>query len=197
MRQLRIFIIAGCGLAVAALAGRAFFDPFSKIPGNLTLSHTVLNGTRVTMELPKLSGFRQDGRPYDVRAASGVQDIRTPNIIELKDLEAKFETTTKTLIHVAAPQGIYDSGKDFMQLHDDIRITSNTGYDIRMHNADVDFKAGKIVTNEPVSVVMTGGTITADTLVVNENGGRITFEGNVRTILHNDEGTDVTGKAAL
>ena len=196
VRRLRLFIIAGCGLAVLALAGRAFFDPFSKVPGNLSIARSALNGTRVTMELPKLSGFRADGRPYDVRAASGVQDIRTPNVIELKDLDAKFETTTKTEIHVAAPKGIYDSAKDFMKLESDIRITSDTGYDIRMHNADVDFKAGNIVSREPVSVVMNGGTINADALVVNENGGRITFEGHVRTILRNTEDAADTGGQA-
>ena len=44
------------------------------------------------MELPKLSGYRQDGRRYDVRAASGVQDIKVPNIIELNQMDATFET---------------------------------------------------------------------------------------------------------
>jgi lipopolysaccharide export system protein LptC len=196
VRRLRLFIIAGCGLAITALIGRAFFDPFSKVPGNLSIARSALNGTRVTMELPKLSGFRADGRPYDVRATSGVQDIRTPNIIELTDLDAKFETTTKTEIHVAAPRGIYDSAKDFMKLENDIRITSDSGYDIRMHNADVDFKAGEIVSREPVTVVMNGGTINADALVVKENGGRITFEGNVHTLLQNTADSADTGGQA-
>ena len=187
VRRLRKFIVAGCVLAALGLAGRALFDPFAKIPGNLSLARTTLNGTRVTMELPKLSGYRQDGRPYDVRAASGIQDIRKPNIIELNEIEAKFETTTHTQIRVGAPHGIYDSSKDFMQLRDDIRITSNSGYDIRMRNADVDFKAGNIVSREPVSVVMSGGTVTANSLVVNENGGHIVFEGDVRTVLQRSE----------
>ena len=141
------------------------------------------------------ANFRQDGRPYDVRATSGVQDIRQPNIIELKDLEAKFETTTKTTVRVAAPQGVYDSSKDFMRLNNDIRVTSDSGYDIRMKNADVDFKAGRITSLEPVSVVMSGGTVTADSLTVNENGGHILFEGDVHTVLHSRDDGAAAGES--
>ena len=184
VRRLRTLIIAGCALAAAGLVARAFYDPFSKLPGNLSLASTTLNGTRVTMEQPKLNGYRRDGRPYDVRATSGVQDIRQPNIIELSDLEAKFETSSRAVVRVAARRGIYDSGKDSIHMMDDIRVINAESYDIRMQDADVDFKNGNIVSREPVSVVMTSATINAKTLHVIENGERIVFEGEVRSLFH-------------
>ena len=184
VRLLRISIIGGCVLAVVSLVGRAFYDPFAKAPDNMSLASATLNGTRVTMEQPKLNGYRRDGRPYDVRATSGVQDIRQPNIIELSDLEAKFETSARTVVRVAARRGIYDSGKDSIHMMDDIRVINAQNYDIRMQDADVDFKNGNIVSREPVSVVMTSATITAKSLNVIENGERIVFEGDVRSLFH-------------
>ena len=184
VRRLRGFIIAGCALAAAGLLVRAFYDPFAKAPGNLSLANATLNGTRVTMERPKLSGYRQDGRPYDVRANSGVQDIRTPNVIELNQLEAKFETASRAVVRVVALRGVYDSAKDFLHMMDDIHIASETGYDIRMKVADVDFKSGAIVSGEPVSVVINGGTINANALNVAGGGETILFEGDVRTLFH-------------
>ncbi len=184
VRRLRIAIIAGCALAGAGLLGRAFYDPFAKAPESLSLANATLNGTRVTMERPKLSGYRQDGRPYDVRATSGVQDIRTPNIIELNQLEAKFETTSKAVVRVSALRGVYDSGKDFLHMTDEIHIGSDSGYDISMSVADADFKSGAIVSREPVSVVMTGGTIDAASLTVTGSGESIVFDGDVRTLFH-------------
>ena len=184
VRRLRTLIIAGCALAAAGLVARAFYDPFSKLPGNLSLASTTLNGTRVTMEQPKLNGYRRDGRPYDVRATSGVQDIRQPNIIELSDLEAKFETASRTVVRVAARRGVYDSGKDFIHMMDDIRVINAQSYDIRMSDAEVDFKNGNIVSREPVSVVLTSATITAKALNVIDNGEQIVFEGDVRSLFH-------------
>ncbi len=184
VRRLRKFIIAGCALAAAGILVRAFYDPFSQIPGDLSLAGATLNGTRVTMEKPKLSGYRNDGRPYDVRATTGVQDIRTPNIIELNNLEAKFETASRAVVRVSALRGVYDSAKDSIHMKENIRIASESGYDIRMTEADVDFKLGNIVSREPVSVVMTSGTIAANALSVVDNGATIIFDGDVRSIFN-------------
>jgi lipopolysaccharide export system protein LptC len=184
VRRIRIIIISGCALAAAGLVARAFFDPFSSLPGNISLASATFNGTRVTMERPKLTGYRQDGRPYDVRATDGVQDIRAPNIIELNQLEAKFETASHALVRVVARRGVYDSGKDFIHMTDDVHVTSDSGYEIRMKVADVDFKGGRIVSNEPVSVVMASGVINANTLDAVDNGEHILFDGNVRTLFH-------------
>jgi lipopolysaccharide export system protein LptC len=163
VRLLRVVIIAGCALAIVGLVARAFYDPFAKAPDNMSLASATLNGTRVTMERPKLSGFRQDGRPYDVRATSGVQDIRSPNIIELNQLEAKFETGGRALVRVQARRGVYDSSKDFLQMMDDIHVVGGSGFDIRMTIAEADFKSGAIASREPVVVVMSGGAINART----------------------------------
>ena len=190
VRLLRVAIIAGCALAIVGLVARAFYDPFAKAPDNMALAGATLNGTRVTMERPKLSGYRQDGRPYDVRATTGVQDIRTPNIIELNQLEAKFETTSRALMRVVALRGVYDSGKDFLHMMDDIHIASDSGVDIRMTVADADFKSGAIASREPVVVVMSGGTINANALTVTGSGESILFDGDVRSLFHPSKSGD-------
>ncbi len=188
VRYLRIAIVVGSAVVVGALIIRAFYDPFSGLPDNITVAQSTLNGTRVTMEMPKLSGFRSDGRPYDVRARSGVQDIRTPSIIELNELDARFDARGGASLRLSAPRGIYDGSKDFMQLFDGVHIISESGYDIRMKDAEMDFKQGNITSPNPVSVVMSSGTINADSLEARDNGDRILFNGNVRTMFHNSSG---------
>ncbi len=196
VRYLRLAIIIGSSVAVLALIMRAFYDPFSALPDNFSVAQSTLNGTRVTMEMPKLSGFRSDGRPYDVRARSGVQDIRTPSIIELNDLDARFDTRGGASLRVAAPRGVYDGSKDFMRLYNGVRIASESGYDIRMQDADVDFKQGHITTANPVSVVMSSGTINADSLEARDNGDRILFNGNVRTLFRSSSGGEAAEETA-
>ncbi|MDB5649694.1 MAG: hypothetical protein JWL62_1214 [Hyphomicrobiales bacterium] len=168
---------------IAALIVVSFFNPFGALPQNVTISGGNLNGTRVTMELPKLTGFRKDGRPYEVRASSGVQDVRQPNIIELNDLDARFSMADKTTVRVAAPNGVYDSTREFMDFKGEVRIKSDSGYDIAMKTAQMDFKAGTVVSDQPVTVLMSNGTVQADRLNIVDSGRIITFDGNVRSTL--------------
>ncbi len=56
-----------------------FFDPFRAfLPAGVSIDRAGLNGSRVTMSHPKMSGYRKDGRPYDFTAESAVQNLKTP-----------------------------------------------------------------------------------------------------------------------
>ena len=116
VRFLKRAIVLASAAAFLGLAGVTFFDPFGKLPQGVSVGQTTLDGTRITMELPKLSGFRKDGRAYEVRAASGVQDIKTPKIIELRQIEARVAIGPADSVNASAPIGVLDSGRDFLQL---------------------------------------------------------------------------------
>ncbi len=183
VRWLRRLIVAGSVLGLLGFLVVLIFDPFSKISGKVSISSATFNGSKITMELPKLSGFRADGRPYDVRAASGIQDVKFPNIIELNQIEAKFTTGDNTVIRLVSLLGTYDSSKDFMHFTKDVRITSETGYDALLKSADMDFKAGTVSTTEPVTVATRNFTIASDQMNMRDNGNMILFAGHVRSTL--------------
>ena len=37
------------------------------------------------MESPKLTGFKNDNRPYEVTASAATQDVRQPNLVESEE----------------------------------------------------------------------------------------------------------------
>ena len=57
-----------------------YYDPFRKIE-NLSFDSIGVSGTNVTMESPKLNGFKNDNRPYEVTASAATQDVRKPNLV--------------------------------------------------------------------------------------------------------------------
>lgn len=181
-----------CAIAVVlGAAGFALLDRLGMREVDLTLARATLNGTRVTMDAPKLNGFRRDGRPFEVRARTGVQDVRTPKIIELNEVEANLQTADRTSVRVLAPEGVFDSGADKMRLQggaDAVRVTSISGFVIVMRSADVDFKTGALRSNEPVAVTMTNGTVKSDSLDVTGNGASVSFIGNVRSVIMPEAG---------
>jgi lipopolysaccharide export system protein LptC len=191
VRLLRWGIVL-CAIAVVlGAAGFALLDRLGMREVDLTLARATLNGTRVTMDAPKLNGFRRDGRPFEVRARTGVQDVRTPKIIELNEVEANLQTADRASVRVLAPEGVFDSGADKMRLQggaDTVRVTSTSGFVIVMRSADVDFKTGALRSNEPVAVTMTNGTVKSDSLDVTGNGANVSFIGNVRSVIMPEAG---------
>lgn len=177
---LRRAILLGAVTGAGALLWIGIFKPFTTVVPDVSIKGANLDGTRVTMEQPRLSGYRKDGRPYEVRAASGVQDIRQPNLVELRDIDAKISMLDQSTLTVASPDGLYDSTREFMDFKSAVRIRS-ASYDIDMKSAQMDFKAGTVVTDKAVKVMISAGEIMADSMNVRNSGQDITFEGNVRS----------------
>ena len=70
-----------------------------------------------------------------------------------------------------------------MTLEGDIHIKNSAGYDIRLKTARIDFKTGGLVSEEPVKVLLDGGTIAANHLDVSDNGHKVSFGGEVTSTI--------------
>ena len=144
------------------------------------IGHLTLSGSRLTMELPKLSGFTDDNRGYRVTARTATQDLTHPDLIDLTDIEARLELTDKGWAKVTAKVGSFDTKKQFITLGEGVDLAMNGGYGGRLHDAEVDVKAGTIATENPVVFTYLDGKLVADRLHVGERGTRALFEGNVQ-----------------
>ena len=193
MKFLRKALLLGTVTAVALMTWIAVFDPFSVKIGPLSFSALSLTGSKVAMERPKLAGFRGDGQPYSMTAERALQDIKNPTVVELQKMVGEIGTAGGGApTHIKADSGIYDSVNERMKLMDNIRI-ANANLEIFLRAANIDFKTGVYVSDEPVEVhVGEGTTISADRASARNNGQELTFEGHVRTRVVSEQ----TGEAA-
>jgi lipopolysaccharide export system protein LptC len=189
VRWLRRMIPVGAVLVMGAVAFWAFYEPFKDLPPGVSIGSISVNGTKVTMELPKLSGFKKDNRPYEVSARWAEQDIKNPSIIGLREVKARIALQDRSMADVEALSGTYDSQKETMTLRDDVRVQTQTGYDVRMKSAEIEFKGGNVRTPDPVKVKFSGGTIDADSLEMFDNGQKVVFSGRVHTLMRMDATT--------
>lgn len=183
VRWMRRGIVLGAIFGSAALVLASVFDPFRILPAGVSISRVGLNGTKVTMDEPKLTGFRKDGRSYAVSAQSGVQDVRNPTVIELTKVEARIAMADGSNAQVISPRGVYDTTKEIMDLSGDVSVKSDAGYELSMQHATMAFKAGELQSDQPVKLVMTQGSINADTLAITDNGRQISFAGHVQSVM--------------
>jgi lipopolysaccharide export system protein LptC len=182
VRFAKFAIPVGSLIGIAAVGLVAYLDPFRKIE-NLSFGAVGVSGTNVTMEAPKLTGFKNDNRPYEVTASAATQDVRKPNFVELKDLRARIVTDDKgSVANLEAAIGILNTQREQMNLRNDVKVVTDSGQQVLLRSAFVDFKSGSVVSNEPVTVLLgTNGQIEAEGLRVIDNGKQMSFKGRVRT----------------
>ncbi|MCP8938603.1 LPS export ABC transporter periplasmic protein LptC [Alsobacter sp. SYSU M60028] len=185
VRFLRRAIPIGAAATVAGILFVAIFDPFRGVP-DVSIGGISVNGSRITMELPRLTGFKRDSRPYEVTAQSASQDIKAPNIIELTQLKSRIALADRGFATVEAARGVYDSQAEKLTLERDVRLHTENGYDVLMRSALIQFKAGTVGSADPVTVRFNGGTIDASAVDMFDNGQHIIFMGPVRTVLEPD-----------
>ncbi|MCI0466694.1 MAG: hypothetical protein L0Y57_06770 [Beijerinckiaceae bacterium] len=196
VRLFRLGAIAGSVLTVLLIVFAAFFSPFERLPSEISVGKVGLDGTKVTLEFPKVSGLQKNGRPFEIKARYGIQDIAVPNVIELLGIESSLGTADTSTTWVNAARGIYDSLQDKMTLEGDIRIKNSSGYDIWLKTAHIDFKTGGLVSDEPVKVVLGGGRIAANELDVSDNGHKVSFGGAVTSTIDTGATEPDTSRAA-
>ncbi|WP_298951326.1 LPS export ABC transporter periplasmic protein LptC [uncultured Methylobacterium sp.] len=184
VRWLRRAIPLAAGLSALAIAAAAWLNPFADLGVSVSLGSIGVSGSKVTMESPRLSGYRsKDNRPYEVTARAALQDVRKPFIIELESMRGRLITDANGgLAHIEAAAGVFDTQKEALELNRSIRLWTDKGQEARLTSAHVDFKSGSMTSAEPVTVTMPTGSIRSDTIAVAENGKTISFVGNVKAV---------------
>lgn len=187
VRWLRRAIPLGAGAAGLAIVVGTWLNPFADLGVSVSLGSIGVSGSKVTMESPRLSGYRsKDNRPYVVTAKAALQDVRKPFVIELQNMLGRLTTDESGgLAHIEATAGVFDTQKEALELSQHIRLWTDKGQEARLTSAHVDFKAGAMSSREAVTVTMPTGSIRADGLEVTESGKTISFVGNVKAVFSN------------
>lgn len=170
-----ILIIAGIIVTAMFFNPLRWITPFPIDPGTVTWS-----GTTIRMELPRLTGYTADERPYELTARAAVQDLTKLDVLELNELRAKVELKDGHRVNLTSINGVYDTKAEVLKLNDNIVITSTSGYEGRLSEATVHTSTGHIVSEKPVTIKLPNGFLNANRLEVRDNGAFIKFGGGVQ-----------------
>jgi lipopolysaccharide export system protein LptC len=194
--RLRRWIVWSVGAVVALVGLGLLVSSLRFLPVDINLARVALQGTRIVIESPKLVGYRKDGRPYEVRARIGAQDIARPDVFDLDGLEARVETQGEGAIVLTAPKAVYSAKIDRADMSGGVEITDTKNFDMRTATAAMDFKAGVMTSDTPVTLKIQGGDVRADHVEFAQKERRATFTGNVRSVLYGEGGTPPGGLRA-
>jgi lipopolysaccharide export system protein LptC len=180
VRIVRVVLPVGVVAGLTVLVLLTYFKPmqmFDKLPS--VSGKLAVQGSKITMELPRIAGFTRDSRAYELNAETAVQDITKPDIIELQNLRAKMELQDKDVVNITANAGTYNTKADRIVLRDQIVVTSQQGYKALLREAAVEMKKGNVISEQPVDITLPNGTLKANRMEIIDSGEVIRFERGV------------------
>jgi lipopolysaccharide export system protein LptC len=181
---LRIAVPLAVAVGVIVIGLITYFNPLrmlAKLP--IDVGNLVVSGTKITMEQPRLSGFTNDARAYELSADTAAQDLTKPDLVELHKLRGKVQMQDNSSMEMTAAVGTYNSKLETLKLDQDILLTSTTGYQGRLSEALIDIRKGHVVSEHPVEVKLLQGTLDANRLEIMNSGELVRFDGGVTMTL--------------
>jgi len=159
------------------------FDKVPAVGGKLAVQ-----GSKITMELPRIVGFTRDNRAYELHAESAVQDISSPDVIELQNLRARLEMQGNDVVNLTANSGTYSTKVDKVVLRDQVVVTSQQGYKAVLREAAVEMKKGNVVSEQPVDITLPNGWLKSNRMEIVDSGDLVRFDRGVTVYLEPDKG---------
>lgn len=185
--RLRRWLLWGSGVILGAVAIGVAFHSLRFLPADLRFARIAMQGTRITIETPKLVGYRKDGRPYELRARVGVQDIAKPDVFELEQLEVHIQSDNDSNVVLTAEKGVYDAKKDYAYLSGGARIFDSKHYDMSSEAAVIDFRGSIVTSDRPTKLTLDRSIVMSQAVEFSHNERRATFTGGVHTTLPGDD----------
>lgn len=170
-------------LPVAALLVGAVFAVVSIIrtyvPSNLQVESATIEDGKIVMRYPAIAGRNDDGISYSMKAERALQDMKQPDVITLENITAKMPVNEKTIAEVLAKTGVYDRGKNLLDMTAPFTINLNNGLTAAFQSANLDVNGGTMSTTKPVTIKSPSASIVAQSLRMTDKGRVIVFEGKV------------------
>jgi lipopolysaccharide export system protein LptC len=185
VRLLRIGVIVMIGMVLAGTMLENYLPSVGGFRLPAEISGLVINGTKITMQQPRMTGYTSDNRAYEFRANAAAQDISKPDLVQLERIRAQMAMADKSTVHLWADTGLYDTKADTLTLNDHIRLVSTTGYEARLRQAVVDMRQGNVVSDTPIWVKLLDGDLNAKHLEIVDKGDVVRFT-NVTMILQSN-----------
>lgn len=132
-----------------------------------------MQSNSLVMDAPRVSGFSNAKRSYEVSAQKATQNLQNPKIVTLDRIEAAVGLDGAGKAMVRAATGVYDSEAETLSLKDGIRMESSAGYEADLSEAQVNLRTQSVQSSKPVEIRTNDGVIKGNAVEISDGGSRI------------------------
>lgn len=181
VRILKIALPAASALFVAAFIAASWIGTI--VPDGVSIESAAIEDGKVVMRNPVMTGQNAALQPYSMKAAKAVQDLKTPDLIELQEILADIPVSETMTAKIAASRGVYDRGAQTMVLDQPFTVETSEGMTVDLMSARIDMGGGTVTTDEPVSIRNAQSSVVAKSMQILDKGHSIVFENQVRMVI--------------
>ncbi len=193
VRFTRIALPIGVVIALTALTLVSYFEPMRMLEKLPSVSGKLaVQGSKITMEAPRIAGFTRDSRSYEMTAETAVQDIAKPDLVDLKNLRATVELPGPNLVQISSGSGVYNTKTEQLLMRDQVTFATAHGYRGKLRDAQVDVKGGNIVSDQPVELTLPDGLLKANRIEILDSGDLVRFDKGVVLTLDGEKPAGAT-----
>lgn len=189
VKWLRRGVLIGAGALSVGLIWFSWFRAQDLDGAGFSIAGFGLSGDKITMERPRLTGLRRDGKPFDVTAESGVQNPKNPNRTLLTNLDAKLRMADDSETRILGDHGLYDGDAQTLDLSGHVKI-KGANFTLLLNTAAMNFKTNLFRSDEPVRLDLDNGFVEADSMATTPDNDDIMFVGNVRSTFNQPPAQD-------
>lgn len=192
VRVLRKLLPVLAVLLIVGIIANIVLDPRVLLASKVDSEKVGVSGSKIIMERPRLTGYGlnnpDSSQPYEITAERAEQNIATPHEFDLFSLKARFGMRENGWAELRAETGHMNNTTQILDLTRKIEIENDLNDRAELTQAHVDFAKNEMSSSEPVKLVFSSGTLTADTMHLYGAGERAVFTGRVSMILHPENG---------
>jgi len=150
----------------------------------LTFSNVAVDDMALVMNNPRYRGMDGKGQPYVVTGERATQNPDNTKLVTIDKVAADITLEGGAWYSLSAQTGYYDGDARLMQLHGDINVYSDRGYEFHAVSAEIDLNTSVLSSDEKVWGQTSLGTIRANGMRVYDKGRTIVFINGVKTRLN-------------
>lgn len=168
---------------VAVLVMAGFFGASilnAALPSNIKVDRTAIEGGKLVMSDPVLTGQNAEGELYKLTASRATQDLANPNVITLENIEARLPIGGGATATIQAESAVYDRKTEVVTFNDPFQVDTDSGMTAKLEQARFDMRAGQLISKAPVKISTEQGDLVARSMRMRDNGKTIEFNDRVR-----------------
>ncbi|UFN47391.1 LPS export ABC transporter periplasmic protein LptC [Roseomonas sp. OT10] len=171
--------------ALALLSAIALWPEFDRAEDRARLSfrrvtRDVAGSARVVS--PRYQGIDEQGRPYNVTAATATQAV-ADSPIALEQPRADVLMSDGAWVLLESDRGVYDKAAARLDLEGNVTLWHDNGSTLRTEAAQIRIDQGRAEGDRPVAAQGPFGTLTADGFRLEDRGKVVVFTGNAHAML--------------
>ncbi|MEM5471295.1 LPS export ABC transporter periplasmic protein LptC [Hoeflea sp. AS60] len=182
VRVLKILLPLSAAFVVVAFIVVSWLD--SLVPEGVGIESVVIRDGKLVMQNPVMSGEGPGARPYTMRAARAIQDLTSPEVIMLENIQADLPVSNGDQAVLNATSGTYNRTAQTVVFDKPFTVTSEKGMSAEMQSASVNLATGSLTSDQPVSISSGDASVVAQSVQMTDKGRVIIFQDKVRMTIN-------------